>query len=77
MSDNFVAQTKNKAKMTDLPVPETPSVSFLCDVAVDVAEPIVVGETGAGVRRVIPIIGGTVKGRINGRVLASGSGTNR
>ncbi|MEI2736871.1 MAG: DUF3237 domain-containing protein [Rhodoblastus sp.] len=59
--------------MTDLPVPETPSVSFLCDVAVDVAPPIVVGDTGAGVRRVIPILGGTVKGRINGRVLASGA----
>jgi len=68
LSDNFVTQN-----MTELPVPETPSVSFLCDVAVDVAEPIVVGDTGAGVRRVIPILGGTVKGRLNGRVLASGA----
>lgn len=57
--------------------PETlppPSLEHVCDVAVTIAPPIEVGQTPMGMRRIIPITGGTVKGpKLNGRVLASGA----
>ena len=46
-----------------------PSLTPVADVAVEIGAPIVVGDTPAGLRRVIPILGGTVKGRIEGRIL--------
>ena len=52
----------------------TPNLSFVADIRVDVGEPIAVGETGAGLRRVIPILGGTVDGpRLSGRVVPGGA----
>lgn len=51
-----------------------PTLEHVCDLAVEIAPPIDVGTTPAGLRRVIPITGGVVRGpRLNGRVLASGA----
>ena len=45
--------------MSDLP---TPHLKFFADLSVEVAKPIEVGQTIHGTRRLISIIGGTVKG---------------
>jgi hypothetical protein len=51
-----------------------PSLEHLCDLAVTIAAPVEVGHTPAGLRRMIPITGGTVTGpRLNGKVLAGGA----
>jgi hypothetical protein len=51
-----------------------PRLEHLCDLAVTIAAPVEVGQTPAGLRRMIPITGGTVKGaRVNGKVLAGGA----
>jgi Protein of unknown function (DUF3237) len=39
-----------------------PSLLHIADLSVEVAEPIVVGETSEGLRRIIPILGGSVSG---------------
>jgi hypothetical protein len=50
-----------------------PTLEHLCDLAVTIAAPVEVGQTPAGLRRMIPITGGTVTGpRMNGKVLAGG-----
>jgi hypothetical protein len=49
-------------------------LEHVADLAVSVGQPIEIGETGAGVRRVIPILGGEVSGpRLQGRVLPAGA----
>jgi hypothetical protein len=40
----------------------TPELKFFADLSVEVAKPIEVGQTIHGTRRLIPILGGTVKG---------------
>jgi hypothetical protein len=51
-----------------------PRLEHLCDLAVTIAAPVEVGQTPAGLRRMIPITGGTVTGpRVNGKVLAGGA----
>jgi len=51
-----------------------PALERFADLAVQVAAALEVGAVGAGVRRVIPIVGGTVRGRDwQGRVLAGGA----
>jgi Protein of unknown function (DUF3237) len=51
-----------------------PQLEHLCDLAVTIAPPVEVGATPAGLRRMIPITGGTVTGaQVNGRVLAGGA----
>jgi hypothetical protein len=51
-----------------------PSLEHICDLAVTIAPPVEVGVTVAGLRRMIPITGGVVKGpRLNGKVLAGGA----
>ena len=51
-----------------------PQLEHVCDLAVTIAPPIEVGHTPAGLRRVIPITGGTVTGpRLSGKILASGA----
>ena len=51
-----------------------PPLEHLCDLAVTIAAPVEVGQTPAGLRRMIPITGGTVTGpRVNGKVLAGGA----
>ena len=53
--------------------PPRPTLEHVMDVDVEVAEPIEIGETGNGLRRIIPIVGGRVSGRIEGRVLEGGA----
>ena len=51
-----------------------PTLEHLCDLAVTISAPIEVGQTPAGLRRMIPITGGTVTGpRMNGQVLSGGA----
>jgi hypothetical protein len=51
-----------------------PLLEHVCDLAVTIAPPVDVGQTPAGLRRMIPITGGTVSGpRLRGRVLAGGA----
>jgi hypothetical protein len=51
-----------------------PTLEHLCDLAVTIAAPVEVGQTPVGLRRMIPITGGTVTGaRVNGKVLAGGA----
>ncbi|MFD7136266.1 DUF3237 family protein [Streptomyces sp. NPDC059894] len=59
--------------MTANPQPEPSSVARL---TVRIGEPIDAGPTPLGHRRVIPIIGGTVTGRIEGEVLPLGADWN-
>lgn len=55
-------------------VPTAPSLEFICELQVKIASPYVVGETAHGLRRIIPITGGTVQGpKINGEVLSGGA----
>ena len=51
-----------------------PSLTYVADIHVLVGTPIAVGETHEGLRRVIPILGGHIKGtRLNGAVLTAGA----
>jgi hypothetical protein len=51
-----------------------PALSFVAEIRVEVGQPITIGETGAGLRRVVPILGGTVEGpRLSGRVVPGGA----
>lgn len=56
--------------MTRLPAP---ALEHLCDLTVQVGTPIEVGSGPAGLRRMITILGGTVAGRLAGRVLPGGA----
>jgi hypothetical protein len=51
-----------------------PGLSFVAEIRVDVGTPITIGETGAGLRRVVPILGGTIEGpRLTGRIVPGGA----
>ncbi len=51
-----------------------PLLEHVCDLAVTIAAPVEVGQTPAGLRRMIPITGGAVQGpRLNGKVLPGGA----
>ena len=51
-----------------------PALEHVCDVDVAVDAPIAIGETGAGLRRIVAIRGGVVAGpKLNGRVLDMGA----
>jgi hypothetical protein len=53
---------------------EPPRLEHLCDLAVAVSAPIEAGDGPFGLRRVIPIAGGTVRGpAMRGRVLPAGA----
>ena len=53
--------------------PAAPPLRFLTTIDVEVGEPITVGATDEGVRRVVPILGGRVSGpELAGRVLPLG-----
>jgi hypothetical protein len=55
-------------------VTPTLETRYVFTITARIGEVISAGDTGAGVRRVIPVIGGEVKGEgISGRVLASGA----
>ena len=52
----------------------TLELAHLCDLRVELARPIELGTSPRGVRRIIPIVGGTVTGeRISGRILNLGA----
>ena len=52
----------------------TPTLTHIADILAEIGEPISVGETPHGLRRVIPITGGTIRGeRLNGTVLPGGA----
>jgi hypothetical protein len=57
--------------------PETlpaPQLEHVCDLSVTIAQPIEIGPTPSGLRRMIPITGGLVRGpRLNGTVLPGGA----
>jgi hypothetical protein len=51
-----------------------PDLRHLCDLTVELGQPIELDQGRAGRRRIIPIIGGTVSGeRLNGRILNLGA----
>ncbi|WP_430297443.1 DUF3237 domain-containing protein [Sinomonas sp. B1-1] len=56
------------------PEPQAPALQYAGTLSVLIAEPIDVGPTPEGHRRIIPITGGTVSGpRLKGRVLPGGA----
>ena len=51
-----------------------PTLAHVADFLVEVGQPIAVGETAQGVRRVVPITGGTIRGaRLEGTILNAGA----
>jgi len=56
---------------------DMPQLTLTLEVRAHVEEPIVIGDAGSGVRRVVPIIGGSFEGRgelcLKGRVLPGGA----
>lgn len=60
--------------MTQNPAPQPPALEYVGTLSVLITEPIDVGRTPEGHRRIIPITGGTATGpRLSGRVLAGGA----
>lgn len=54
--------------------PAPPALTFLASISVQVGEPIEIGQTPGGLRRIIPILGGKVEGpELRGRVLPAGA----
>lgn len=52
----------------------TPALTHFCDLTVELADIMEMGDGRAGKRRIIPIIGGTVRGpKINGKILNLGA----
>lgn len=59
---------------TDAFAQEPPKLEFFCELKVKVDPALEVGEVPRGVRRIIPIVGGTVEGpSIHGEILNSGA----
>jgi hypothetical protein len=54
-------------------VPDAPGLVHTLHLEVEVAPPIEVGRLTSGLRRVVPITGGTVSGLFTGRVLPGGA----
>ncbi len=53
---------------------EAPGLEFVCELKVKLNPPFVVGETPHGLRRIIPIIGGTFEGpKMKGEILNGGA----
>jgi hypothetical protein len=52
-----------------------PKLEPICDLNVLIGEPIELGQTPLGLRRIIPITGGQVQGLIEGSILPGGSDT--
>ncbi len=50
-----------------------PGLEHCCDLTVELADIREMGNGRAGKRRIIPIVGGTVRGRITGRILNIGA----
>lgn len=55
-------------------IPTAPGLEYVCELKVKLNPPYIVGDTPHGLRRIIPIIGGTVEGpKINGAILNGGA----
>ena len=53
---------------------QTPELRFLCDFTVNLAAPLELGDASPGRRRIIPIVGGSVRGeRLTGEILNLGA----
>ena len=53
---------------------ETLKLEFVCEIEVKIGKPFDIGETGYGIRKIIPLLGGTFKGPlIEGIVLPGGA----
>jgi hypothetical protein len=51
-----------------------PLLHLVANAVIEVGEPIAVGETGEGLRRLVPILGGRLDGpRLRGNILAAGA----
>jgi hypothetical protein len=50
-----------------------PTLEAICDLKVDIGSPIEIGSTPKGTRRIIPILGGVVSGKIEGNILSGGA----
>jgi hypothetical protein len=49
-------------------------LTHIADLTITVAAPIAIGDTPEGLRRIVPITGGTIKGpRLNGTILQAGA----
>lgn len=56
------------------PAPVPPGLDYLTRLSVEIDHPVEVGETHAGRRRMIPILGGTADGpQLSGRILPGGA----
>jgi Protein of unknown function (DUF3237) len=54
--------------------PVIPTLTHVADFRVEVGAPIAIGETAQGLRRVVPITGGTIQGaKLNGTILNAGA----
>lgn len=54
--------------------PQAPPLEFVCELTVNIAPALTVGETPHGVRRIIPITGGTFRGpNLNGTIIDGGA----
>jgi hypothetical protein len=54
--------------------PKEPDLEYVCELKVKLNMPYIVGETPYGIRRIIPIIGGTVEGpKIKAEILPGGA----
>ena len=52
----------------------TPHLTHTATITIHVGDPIAIGETGEGLRRIVPILGGTIAGsRIGGTILPAGA----
>ena len=56
-----------------LPDDLVPTLEHVLDLEIEVEEPIEIGETGNGQRRIIPIVDGTVSGRVEGTIIPAGA----
>lgn len=55
-------------------IPEAPKLEYICELKVKLKPAIVVGETPKGLRRIIPIIGGSFEGpKMRGEILDGGA----
>ena len=71
VATGVAALASNKASAAE---PKDPSLEFVFEVVATLEKPLIFGQTGIGERRIIGIIGGTVKGpKLNGIVLPGGA----
>jgi hypothetical protein len=64
----------NSIESTRQGEPGAPPLAFFCELNVQIDPPLIVGETPHGVRRIIPITGGTIEGpQLKGTIISGGA----